>query len=61
MIGTFRHMEEDWGTRAKNMGNGKLGHRAYAIREMDRWHRWGEIAKTEFAKVLELETFPIAE
>ena len=33
------------------MGNGKPGHRAYAARETE-WHRWAEIAKTEFVKVL---------
>lgn len=60
VVGTFRYMEKVWETRAKNIGDEKLGHRAYAMRETDRWHKWTEIAKTEFAKVLELKTFPIA-
>ena len=53
VIETFRYMGKVWETRAKSMGNEKLGHRAYAARETDRWHRWAETAKTEFAKVLE--------
>ena len=27
------------------------GHRAYAVRETDRWDRWAGIAKIEFSKV----------
>ena len=59
MIRTFGYMEVIWKERAKNTGNKKLGHKAYAAREIDKWHRWAEIATTEFAKVLELEIFPI--
>jgi len=33
----------------------KLGHRAYAAREKERWHRWAERAKAEFTKELEVE------
>ena len=58
VIGTFRYMGKVWEARAKSIGNEKLGHKAYALRETDRWHRWAEIASTEFAKVLKLETFP---
>jgi len=28
----------------------KLGHRAHAAREKERWHRWAERAKAEFTK-----------
>jgi hypothetical protein len=52
-------MDELWKMRAKSMGNKKLGHRAYATRETDRWNRWTKTAKTEFAKVLKVETFLI--
>jgi len=51
VIGTFRYMRGVWEMRAKKMENEKPGHRAYAAREVDRWDRWAEIAKTEFAKV----------
>jgi hypothetical protein len=57
VIGTFKHMGEIWETRGKSVGNKKPGHRAYAAREKDRWNRWGEMAKTEFVKVLGKETF----
>jgi hypothetical protein len=56
VIGTFRYMGEIWKIRGRNMGNERLGHRAYAARETDRWHRWAEKAKTEFVKVLGDET-----
>ena len=52
VIETFRYMEKVWEMRAKRMGNERLGHRAYAARETDRWNRWAETAKAEFAKVL---------
>ena len=51
VIGSFGYMEEVWKARALEMGDQKLGHRAYARREADRWKRWKEIAKTEFMKV----------
>ena len=54
VIGSFRFMEGLWETRAEQMGNEKPGHRAYAMREADRWSRWAEIAKTEFSKVTEM-------
>ena len=59
VIGTFRYMGEIWETRDRNMGNEKLGHRAYAAKEADRWHRWAETAKAEFVKALGEETFPM--
>ena len=57
VIRTFKYMEELWGKRAEKMGNEKPGHRAYAIREMDRWQRWAGVAKGEFSKVTEMEGF----
>ena len=59
VIGTFRYMGEIWKVRGEKMGNEKPGHRAYAARETSRWHRWAEIAKTEFVKALGEETFPM--
>ena len=50
-------MESIWETRGKNIESGKLGHKAYAAKETDRWYRWAEIAKKEFAKVLGEDTF----
>ena len=44
-------MEGIWKARAERMGNDKPGHRAYAVRETDRWDRWAGIAKIEFSKV----------
>jgi len=52
VVGTFRYMGKIWETRSRNMGNEKPGHRAYAMRETERWHRWAETANTEFGKVL---------
>ena len=57
VIGTFRYMENVWETRGKNMENEKLGHKAYAAKETDRWCRWTETAKKEFVKVLGDDTF----
>ena len=59
VIGTFSHMGKIWKTRSENIGNKKPGHRAYAARETERWHRWAETAKTEFVQVLGEETFPM--
>ena len=59
VVGTFRYMEGIWETRGRNVGNEKQGHRAYAARETDRWHRWAETAKAEFVKVLGEESFPM--
>ena len=59
MIGTFRYMGKIWEGRGKNMGNEKPGHKAYAARETERWHRWVETAKSEFVKVLGEENFPM--
>jgi len=57
VIGTFSYMGDIWETRGKSMGNEKLGHRAYAARETERWHRWAETAKKEFVKVLGEDAF----
>ena len=57
VIETFRYMEGIWKARAERMGNDKPGHRAYAVRETDRWDRWAGIAKSEFAKVTEMKVF----
>ena len=57
MIGTFGYMKSIWEARGKNMENEKLGHKAYAAKEADRWSRWTETAKKEFAKVLGEDTF----
>lgn len=53
MVRTFRHMGEVWKVRAEKMGDEKLGHRAYAVRETERWNRWAGIAETEFTKARE--------
>ena len=39
------------------MGEERLGHKAYAAREMDRWGRWAGVAKTEFANVTGMRVF----
>lgn len=57
VIGTFRHVEGLWKKRAKRMGEERLGHKAYAAREMDRWGRWAGVAKTEFANVTGMRVF----
>jgi hypothetical protein len=59
VVNTFGYMRELWEARARNMGNDKLGHKAYAMREAERWERWGETARAEFAKDLDIETFPM--
>ena len=46
-----------WKVRAEKMGNEKPGHRAYAVREMDRWDRWAGIAEIEFLKVTGVKAF----
>ena len=50
MVRTFGYKREVWEARARNMGDEKLGHKAYAIREAERWKRWAETARVEFAK-----------
>ena len=57
VIGYFKYMERIWRKRAAEMGNEKLGHRAYAAREVDRWNRWAEVARIEFAKATGVEIF----
>ena len=59
VIETFRYMGGVWKVRGEKVGNDKPGHRAYAARETDRWDRWAEIAKNEFAKATEVKTFPV--
>lgn len=51
MIETFRYMEGSWKIRAEQSGSDKPGHKAYAVREENRWNKWVEIAKAEFNKV----------
>ena len=59
MVKTFEYERKVWEVRARNMGYEKLGHKAYAIREAERWQRWAETARAEFAKVLDMRTFPV--
>ena len=37
VIGSFGYMEGVWKARTSEMGSEKPGHRAYAMREADRW------------------------
>jgi len=57
--GPFEYMRGVLEKRAQKVGIEKLGHKAYGLQEMDRWHRWAEVAKTEFAKSLGGEELPI--
>ena len=59
VIRTFRYMGRVWKVRAEKMGNEKPGHRAYAVREMDRWDRWAGIAETEPLEVTGVKAFPM--
>ena len=59
MVRTFGYKRKVWEVRAREMGNEKPGHKAYAAREAVRWQRWGETARAEFAKVLDIKTFPV--
>ena len=52
VVKSFGYKEKVWEVRARDMGNEKQGHKAYAAREAERWMRWGETARAEFAKVL---------
>ena len=36
---TFDYERKVWEVRARNVGYEKLGHKAYAIREAERWQR----------------------
>ena len=54
VIRTFGFMREAWEERARKMGDEKLGHKAYAMKEAERWQRWAETARVEFAKVLDV-------
>ena len=58
VIQTFQYMGKLWEVRAKEVGNEKPGHVAYAARETDRWNRWAGIAKAEFAKVTGVKSVP---
>ena len=51
---TFGYMRETWEVRARNMGDKKQGHKAYAMREAEKWQRWAETAIVEFAKAVEM-------
>jgi hypothetical protein len=59
VVRTFGYMREVWEVRARNMGSEKPGHKAYATREAERWQRWAETARAEFAMVLDVKTFPM--
>ena len=59
VVRTFGYMREVWEGRARNIGGDKQGHKAYAKREAERWQRWEETAKIEFAQVLDIRTFPL--
>ena len=59
VIESFRHMEGLWKERAEKMGNEKPGHRAYAMRETERWNRWAGIAKTEVTQVTGMKAFQV--
>ena len=59
VVKTFGYMRGTWEVRAGDMGDDKLGHKAYAAREAERWQRWAETARTEFARVLDIKTFPM--
>ena len=59
VIGTFGYMKQLWEVRAEKMGNEKPGHMAYALRETEKWNRWVEIAKLEFAKATGMEVFEV--
>ena len=48
-------MRETWEVRARNMGNEKLGHKAYAMREAERWKEWAKIARAEFAEAADVK------
>jgi hypothetical protein len=57
VVGTFAYMRKVWEARAGNMGDEKAGHKAYAMREAERWQRWAETASAEFAKVVNVKSF----
>jgi hypothetical protein len=57
VVGTFEYMERIWEVRANGVGDEKLGHRAYAAKEADRWRRWAKVARIEFGKVCGVEKF----
>jgi hypothetical protein len=59
VIGTFEYMEKIWEARAIGVRGERLGHKAYATKEADRWRRWAEIARNEFIKVGGVESFPM--
>ena len=59
VVRTFEYMREKWEVRARNMGNEKPGHKAYAIREAETWQEWVEMARAEFAEVVDANNIPI--
>jgi hypothetical protein len=59
VVGTFKYMGGIWEARGGKMGNERPGHRAYAARETDRWHKWANTARDEFTKALGGEAFPV--
>ena len=56
VVTTFGYMKEVWEVRAKDVEDEKPGHKAYAKREAERWQRWAETARAEFADVLHVRT-----
>ena len=59
VVTTFGYMREVWEVRAESVGDEKPGHKAYGMREAERWKRWTETAKAEFAKTLGVRSFPV--
>ena len=59
MVTTFSPYLPDFFHIAKDVEDEKPGHKAYAKREAERWHRWAETARAEFADVLHVRTSPV--
>ena len=59
VVRTFEYMTEVWKVRARNVGNERPGHKAYAIREAEMWRRWAETARADFNVVLDVQKFPM--
>ena len=59
VIGTFEYMEGLWKKRGEKMGDERLGYRAHAARERDRWSRWAGIARAELANVTGLNVLKL--
>ena len=59
VIRAFRFMGDIWKARVEKAGSGKPGHRAYAIREREKWYGWAEIARSKFGKVAGEQMFVV--